>query len=76
MPFKNINGYRIGFVSFDGTEPRHVHVVKDGQAKIWLDTLEVAESSGFSAGELKKIVRIVQEHQQELVEMWNEYFQR
>jgi len=35
-----IKGYRLYFVSFDGSEPIHVHVRKENRsAKVWVETL-------------------------------------
>lgn len=70
-----IKGYRFGFFSADGDEPPHVHVSKDGhQAKFWLDPVHLAQDAGFSRPELNEIFDLVQEHQQELLKGWHEYF--
>jgi hypothetical protein len=38
-----VQGYRLYFVSFDGTESIHVHVRKESRAaKIWLTPLALA----------------------------------
>ncbi len=70
-----IKGYRFGFFSADADEPPHVHVSKDGnQAKFWLDPVQLAKDAGFSRHELHEIFELVQEHQQELLKGWHEYF--
>ena len=70
-----INGYRVGFFSADGDEPPHVHVRKGGeQAKFWLAPVQLAKNAGFARHELKEIFDLVQEHQQELLKGWHDYF--
>jgi hypothetical protein len=69
--------YRIYVVSHDLHEPPHVHVDRDDQsAKFWLAPVALARNLGFSAVELRRIQRIVAEHEAELLEGWNEYFGR
>ena len=68
-------GYRFFFYSADGSEPAHVHVVKDGhQAKIWLHDLAVAVNLGFPARDVNEIVRKAREERQAFLEAWNDYF--
>ena len=70
-----IEGYRIGFFSADGDEPPHVHVTKaDSTAKFWIDPVQLAENAGYARHELNDIVRLLAEHQQHLLQSWNEYF--
>jgi len=62
--FKSEKGFR--FSIFSNEENRmHVHVFKDdNNAKIWLEpVLELAENKGFSEKELKKIMTIVTENE-------------
>jgi len=67
--------YRIYFVSHDMNEPPHVHVDRDDQsAKFWLAPVALARNLGFNAVELRRIQRLVAEHESQLVEAWNEYF--
>lgn len=66
--------YRIYFVSHDLSEPPHVHVDRDDQsAKFWLAPVALAR---FSATELRRVQRLVAEHEPQLLEAWNEYFRR
>jgi hypothetical protein len=46
----------------------------DSSAKFWLVPVALARNLGFSARELAQIERVIQEHQQSLLEAWNEYF--
>lgn len=67
--------YRLYFYSHDLGEPPHVHVDReDFSAKFWLDPVALVGSLGFSASELRKIARLVEEHQRQLIEAWHEYF--
>ena len=66
--------YRIYFHSHESNEPPHVHVDRDDQSvKIWLAPVSLARNLGFGAKELNRIQRLVQKHEAELVEAWNEY---
>jgi hypothetical protein len=65
------------FYFFSREERRmHVHVEHaDGEAKVWLDpALEIAESVGTSARQLRVILRIVQEHKHEIEAAWRAHF--
>ncbi|MEK9139238.1 MAG: DUF4160 domain-containing protein [Bacteroidota bacterium] len=75
MPFKIIDGYKVGFYSLDRGEPPHMHVLRgDNEAKIWLVPVEVEWNEGYNTRELNRIVGLINEHQQELLEMWNDHF--
>ena len=67
------NGFEFFFFTNDHL-PRHVHVRKgDDLAKITLDPVHLIDST-FKAGNRRMILRIVSEHQRELVEAWNAFF--
>ncbi len=68
--------YRIYFFSHDiVAEPPHVHVDReDFSAKFWIKPVVLAYNLGFSAIELRKIERLISEHQPELLEDWHAYF--
>ena len=64
--FRNENGYR--FSVFSNEENRmHIHVFKESNtAKIWLEpTIEIAENKRFTEKELKKILLIVKENEED-----------
>ncbi len=68
--------YRFLFFSADCTEPAHMHVQRDRLvAKIWLHDLGFADTGGFSARELGRIVAIARLHRHTLLERWNEHCQ-
>jgi Domain of unknown function (DUF4160) len=63
------------FYSGDRDELPHVDVVHDDcEAKFWLDPVRLERSRGFSAKELNQIQGIIETHQEELLESWNEFF--
>lgn len=67
--------YRFYFYSHEPNEPPHVHVDRDDHsAKFWLETVALAYNLGFSDKELGKIESILRDHQQDLLEAWNDYF--
>lgn len=67
--------YRMYFVSHDLNEPPHAHVDRDDQsAKFWLAPVALARNLGFSAAELRRVQRLVADHEPALLETWNEYF--
>ena len=72
------NGFRFFFFSNEGIpqEPCHIHVRKgEGLAKIWIDPdVKLADSVGFTAGELKRILESVERNKELIKEAWNEYF--
>ena len=69
-----INGYRLFFVSFDGSEPMHVHVRKDRRsAKVWMNPIAFAWSE-FRAHENRALLRIVEKHTDLIREKWYEHF--
>jgi hypothetical protein len=69
-----VKGYRLFFVSFDGSEPIHVHVRRgDSNAKVWLAPPRIAWSE-FKTHEDREILRIVTEHADLIREKWYAYF--
>jgi hypothetical protein len=63
------------FYAGDRDEPPHVHVERDDcEAKFWLDPVRIARSQGFAAKEINRIVELVVENQQLLLDGWNEFF--
>lgn len=69
-----VGRYRFFFFSNEGQEPPHIHVKGAGdEAKYWLDPVELAADYGFNARELTEIERIVEEHQERLLEAWHEH---
>ncbi len=70
-----VGRYRFYFFSNEGQEPPHIHVkAGSDQAKFWLYPIELASNYGFRAHELNEIRRIIEQHQLELGEAWDEHF--
>ena len=69
-----VKGYRLYFVSFDGSERMHVHVRKGNEsAKVWISPLSVAWSD-FRAYENREILGVVAENMDLIREKWHEHF--
>jgi len=69
--------YRFFFYANENDEPAHIHVQRDrALAKFWLKPVAYASSSGFSAQELSKLLRLVEENRVAIEEAWNEFFGR
>lgn len=72
-----LGAYRIFFFSNEGLEPAHVHIQRErALAKFWLRPVALAEASGFSARELRELARMVEDHEEEWLKAWHEYFER
>jgi hypothetical protein len=72
-----LRSYRFFFVSLDGSEPPHIHVRREKMvAKLWLEPVALERAGGFSRVELNKIVKLVHEHRDRLLESWYEFFSR
>jgi hypothetical protein len=70
-----IRGYRVGFFATDWREPIHVHVSKRGcAAKFWMDPVALDANYGFRPDELREIFRILEHHENEIRQTWNEFF--
>lgn len=74
----NIGAYRFFFYSNEGnpTKAPHIHVrSQNGEAKISLvEPYAVMLNAGFSAQELRKICKLVQEKQEILKGAYHDYF--
>lgn len=70
-----IGGYRFFFYANENNELRHIHVQRERMlAKFWLQPVALASSTGFASHELKRLMRLVEEHQQTFVEAWDGFF--
>ena len=69
-----IYGFRFFFYSNEETR-MHVHIERQNrEAKIWLDTFEVAYNRDFRDVELNKIIKIVRQHEKTFKKAWNSHF--
>ena len=72
-----IGSYRFFFYANENNEPAHIHIQYErALAKFWLKPVVYAGSTGFSAHELIKLNKLVEENRQMLLEAWNEFFSR
>jgi hypothetical protein len=73
-----VSGFRFFFYSEEGNEPVHIHVSHGGgRAKFWLQPdVVLASSIGFSAPNIKKAKKIIEENKTLIEESWHEYNQR
>lgn len=66
--------YRVYFYSHDLREPPHVHVDRDADsAKFWLEPVQLSRNLGFSAHELRRIQRILEQEHERILEAWHEH---
>mgnify|MGYP003442697542 FL=1 len=67
-------GFRFHFYSDEGSEPAHIHVdTGDCECKFWLDPIQLASNHGVTAVQVRKIERLVYEHQILLLEKYREF---
>lgn len=72
-----IGRYRFHFFSNEGREPPHIHVkAAEDEAKFWLDPIQLAANNSFNPRELTEIAAHISQHQNELLDAWNEHFNR
>lgn len=70
-----VGPYRFFFYLGDRSEPKHVHVEReDNIAKFWIDPVRLQKSGGFSRSEITRIMNIIDEHNEQIMEAWDEYF--
>ncbi|GJL56502.1 MAG: hypothetical protein NPIRA02_36340 [Nitrospirales bacterium] len=70
-----VGAYRFFFYAGDRNKPSHVHVERDEKiAKFWLEPVRLQRSGGFNRVDIKQIQSIVVENQEQLREVWHEYF--
>jgi hypothetical protein len=67
--------YSFIFFSSDRGEPPHIHVQRERYvAKFWLEPVALVTNRGFRAHEMRRITRLVVQHQATLLEAWHDYF--
>ena len=70
-------GFRFHFYAADLSEPPHVHVDgHGGEAKFWLDNVEIAFARGLSRRDLAKVRTVVIENRGDMLEVWRGYLGR
>jgi Domain of unknown function (DUF4160) len=67
--------YRFFFYAGDGGEPAHIHVERDDcEAKFWLHPPRLERSSGFSRKQINRIRELIEQHREQLLGSWDEFF--
>lgn len=69
-------GFEFRFRARDRPEPPHVHVSgNDGRAKVWLrPSVSLASARGYTQQQIDRILKITEEHSDEFLAAWREYF--
>lgn len=68
-----IGSYRFYFYSHEPNEPPHIHIDRDKySAKFWLEKVTLADNLGFAKKELNQLHKLVEEHQQHLLDQWSQ----
>ena len=67
--------YNFILFSSDRGEPPHIHVTRERSVtKFWLDPVVLVINRGFREPEIRRIMRLVRQHQVILLEAWHDYF--
>lgn len=73
-PVLRLLGLRFHFYSDEGKEPPHIHVdAGDSECKFWLDPIQLASNHGVAPVTIRKIERLVYEHQALFLEKYREF---
>jgi len=68
------NGFRFFFYSNENQEPPHIHVIgKGGEAKIWLDPIEITHIYNFGFTERRQILIITQKNVNLFMSEWRKW---
>ncbi len=70
-------GYRFFFYSGEDREPPHVHVIgHGGEMKVWIVNISVAKTYRLSPQKQKRVLKIVEENKELLLNAWREFHGR
>lgn len=70
-----VGPYRFFRYAGDQDEPPHVHIERDkDEAKFWLDPIRIQSNRGFSRTEINRIQKLIEEHKEQLLAGWNDFF--
>jgi len=68
----NKNGFKFFFYANEH-EPKHIHIISDGFAKVELENLKVVQNY-LKPKDLKLALEIIKENQSNFTRIWNEWF--
>ena len=70
-----VGPYRFFCYAGDCDEPLHIHIERDqDEAKFWLSPVRLQSNKGFNRKEINRIQKLVEEHQEQLLEGWHDFF--
>ncbi len=70
-----VGPFRFFFFAGDRDEPPHIHVERDDcEAKFWLDPVRLERSHGLRRKDINRARKLIEEHGEQLLEIWNEFF--
>ena len=70
-----VGPYRFFCYAGDHDEPPHIHIERDqDEAKFWLSPVRLQSNKGFNRKEINRIQKLVEEHQERLLEGWHDFF--
>ena len=70
-------GFRFFFYTNEGNEPPHIHVIgKGGEAKIWLNPIEIAHVYNLAFMERRQILIITEENVNLFMDAWRKWHGR
>jgi len=70
-----VGAHRFFCYAGDRDAPPHIHIERDeDQAKFWLSPIRLQKNKGFSRTEINHIQKLIQEHQEQLLAGWNDFF--
>ena len=70
-------GFRFFFYTNEGNEPPHIHVIgKGGEAKIWLDPIEIAHIYNLPFMERRLVLILTEENVNLFMSAWRKWHGR
>ncbi|HAG82643.1 MAG TPA: DUF4160 domain-containing protein [Cyanobacteria bacterium UBA12227] len=70
-----VRPYRFFCYAGDRDEPPHIHIERaQDEAKFWLSPVRLQNNRGFSRTEINHIQKLVEEHQEQLLAGWHDFF--
>lgn len=70
-----VGPYRLFCYAGDRDEPPHVHIECDeNEAKFWLSPVRFQSNKGFSRKEINRIQKLIEDHQEQLLRGWRDFF--